>query len=159
MIPASSLQDFQSSLRQPFLDSAEIPGRRKRRCCHATSASQSPPRHFQEEIAMLELISDSESRSAPSLWLSVRRDSAPSTLTTKPTNHELAQLKTFYVHLDFVTPPPPSPVFLSAGIVCQFVTWARKDPRLPQPNSCWFRDYLVSPAAARTSVLSALASG
>lgn len=66
---------------------------------------------LQEEIALLELISDAESCSAVSLWLSVRGDSAPSTLTTKPTNHEPAppsSIVHFYVHLHSVAPPTPS---------------------------------------------------
>lgn len=85
---------------------------------------------FQEEIAMLELISDAESCSAVSLWLSVRGDSAPSTLTTKPTNHEPAppsSIVHFYVHLHSVAPPthlPPTPttVFLRADILVSRAT-------------------------------------
>lgn len=98
---------FQSSLRQPFLDAAEIAGRRKRR--RGCAASQS----FQEEIAVLQLISDSESCSAASRCLSVRRDSAPSTLTTKPTNHEPAPPSSIE------DPPAPlhPPAFLSPEIL------------------------------------------
>lgn len=59
-------------------------------CCCSMAASLSPPESFQGEIAMLELISEprTKSRSVASYWLSVRRDSAPSTLTTKPTKHD-----------------------------------------------------------------------
>lgn len=70
---------------------------------------------------MLELISDAESCSAVSLWLSVRGDSAPSTLTTKPTNHEPAppsSIVHFYAHLHSVAPPllPPPPQLFSSGL-------------------------------------------
>lgn len=59
-------------------------------CCCSMAASLSPPECFQGEIAMLELISGprTKSCSVASYWLSVRRDSAPSTLTTKPTKHD-----------------------------------------------------------------------
>lgn len=59
-------------------------------CCCSMAASLSPPECFQGEIAMLELISEprTKSCSVASYWLSVRRDSAPSTLTTQPTKHD-----------------------------------------------------------------------
>lgn len=59
------------------------------RCSMA--ASLSPAERFQGEIAMLELISEPRTKSfaVASYWLSVRRDSAPSTFTSELTRHDL----------------------------------------------------------------------
>lgn len=71
------------------------------------AASLNPPECFQGEIAMLELISKprTKSCSVESYWLSVRRDSAPPTLTTKPTEHDHLSFngRPIYANTLFVT--------------------------------------------------------
>lgn len=77
----------------PFLSCAKNPGKAlyipQLRCC-SIAASLSSLKFFQGEIAMLELIWEcrTKSCSVASYWLSVRKDSAPSSLTTKSTKHD-----------------------------------------------------------------------